>query len=104
MFAPFAFIQEDNVIRATLSSEGIIVQVSLSPYFSLDNGISRTNNKVDSWHNAFARVFGRNNPNIFKFLAALQRERSIVDVKKILYTCVQPNKILGLLTMKLNGN
>ncbi|KAF0988165.1 hypothetical protein HZS_4264, partial [Henneguya salminicola] len=46
-----------------------------------ENGISRTNNKVEGWHNAFARLGGGNHPNIFTFSASLQRELSLVDVK-----------------------
>ncbi|KAF0989624.1 hypothetical protein HZS_529 [Henneguya salminicola] len=46
-----------------------------------ENGISRTNNKVEGGHNAFARLVGGNHPNIFKFLVSLQRELSLVDVK-----------------------
>ncbi|KAF0987746.1 hypothetical protein HZS_5283 [Henneguya salminicola] len=81
MLAAVAFIEEDNVIDAnkaldgdiclngfeqqfrellnyyeSLSSEGIIVRT--------ENGIRRTNNKVECWHNAFARLFGVNHPNI----------------------------------------
>ncbi|KAF0985542.1 hypothetical protein HZS_6353, partial [Henneguya salminicola] len=42
-----------------------------------DNGISRTNNK----HNAFARLVGGNHSNILIFLASLQTELSLVDIK-----------------------
>ncbi|KAF0985270.1 hypothetical protein HZS_5344, partial [Henneguya salminicola] len=46
-----------------------------------ENGISRTNNKVESWPNAFARLVEGNHTNIFKFLASLQKELSLVDIK-----------------------
>ncbi|KAF0986577.1 hypothetical protein HZS_1929 [Henneguya salminicola] len=46
-----------------------------------ENGISRTNNNVDGYHNVFERLVGGNHSNIFKFLASLQRKLSFVDVK-----------------------
>ncbi|KAF0985263.1 hypothetical protein HZS_6344 [Henneguya salminicola] len=46
-----------------------------------ENRISGTNNKVEGWHNAFAGLVGGNHPNIFNFLASLQRELSLVVVK-----------------------
>ncbi|KAF0985664.1 hypothetical protein HZS_3281 [Henneguya salminicola] len=33
-----------------------------------ENGISRTNNKVEVRHNAFARLVGGNHPNIFSLV------------------------------------
>ncbi|KAF0987743.1 hypothetical protein HZS_2661 [Henneguya salminicola] len=42
-----------------------------------ENVISRTNNKIEGWHNAFARLVRGNQANIFKFL----RELSFVDIK-----------------------
>ncbi|KAF0986106.1 hypothetical protein HZS_5272 [Henneguya salminicola] len=46
-----------------------------------ENGISRTNNKVEGWHNAFARLVERNHRNILKFSAYLQKELSLADIK-----------------------
>ncbi|KAF0985973.1 hypothetical protein HZS_2167 [Henneguya salminicola] len=63
----------------TLSSQGLIVQVARTHEFPFDCGInpkelkigiSRTNNKVEGCHNAFARL-----------VASPQRELSLVDVK-----------------------
>ncbi|KAF0991729.1 hypothetical protein HZS_2475 [Henneguya salminicola] len=46
-----------------------------------ENGTSGTNNKVNDWHNAFARLVRVNHQNIFKFLASLQRKLCLVYVK-----------------------
>ncbi|KAF0985958.1 hypothetical protein HZS_7380 [Henneguya salminicola] len=111
MFAAVAFIKEDNVIQAYEAMEEHICLNGFEqksrellnyyedtfirrhdptsharPLFPIrlwnrsertENGISRTNNK----HNAYARLVGGNHPNIFKFLASLQRELSLVDFK-----------------------
>ncbi|KAF0990453.1 hypothetical protein HZS_1859 [Henneguya salminicola] len=56
---------------STLYQEGIL--------YKTINGIGRTNNKVEGWHNTFARLVGQNHPDIVKFIASLQRELSLGD-------------------------
>ncbi|KAF0993307.1 hypothetical protein HZS_6203 [Henneguya salminicola] len=97
MFAAVAFIKEDNFIQAELLKYyedtfiGRHPRINRSqPLFPIrfwnkskrtEKGISRTNNKVENWHNALARLVGGNYPDILKFLASLQRELRLVDVK-----------------------
>ncbi|KAF0986287.1 hypothetical protein HZS_4354 [Henneguya salminicola] len=103
MFAAIAFIQQDNVIRAYKDSfigwHNCIGR--LRPFFPIrlynqsertKNGISRTNNKVEAWHNAFARLVGGNHPNILKFLASLQSLLSLAMPKLILIYPYNPIK------------
>ncbi|KAF0987266.1 hypothetical protein HZS_6099 [Henneguya salminicola] len=82
IFAAIAFIQGDNRTSELLGGP-FHRKIALRHHF-LENGISRTNSKVEGWHNAFASLVGRNHQNIFKFLASLQRELSLVDSKLIL--------------------
>ncbi|KAF0987842.1 hypothetical protein HZS_2578 [Henneguya salminicola] len=58
-----------------------------------ENGISRTNNKVEDCHNAFSHLYGGNHPNIFEFVATLQRELSLIDVliDTLYFRATQPN-------------
>ncbi|KAF0986125.1 hypothetical protein HZS_2807 [Henneguya salminicola] len=85
MFAAFAFIKEDNVIRAYEALKEHICYNGFEQQFREllnyyeDTFIER--HHLEGLHNAFARLVGKNHPNIFKFLASLQRLLSHVDIK-----------------------
>lgn len=40
----------------------------------------RTNNSVEGWHNALKTFIGQSHPNIFKFIAAIQKEQDLQEM------------------------
>lgn len=43
-------------------------------------GLSRTNNAIEGWHNAISPVFGTH-PSIFKFIEKMKNEQSVTELK-----------------------
>ena len=55
-----------------------------NPIFSIDvwsiydrviDGLPRTNNSIEGWHNAFQRTVGSNHPTIYKLIEAMHLEQ-----------------------------
>lgn len=53
-------------------------------------GLARTNNNVEGWHNAFSSFVGQTHPNIFKFIEALKKEQNLQDFKFAQVSASQP--------------
>ena len=47
-----------------------------SIYDRVIDGLPRTNNSVEGWHNAFQRTVGFNHPSVYKLIEAIQYEQS----------------------------
>ncbi|KAF0992412.1 LOW QUALITY PROTEIN: hypothetical protein HZS_8012 [Henneguya salminicola] len=66
-FKEFLNYYETNFIRRhhrSGSSQPLVPIRLWNPSEKTENGISRTNNKVEGWHHAFARHVEGNYPNI----------------------------------------
>ena len=50
-------------------------------YYRVIDKITRTNNAVEGWHNAFQSSISCSHPSFPKFVKLLQREQGIQDVK-----------------------
>lgn len=48
-------------------------------YNATKEGIPRTNNSVEGWHNAFSSLLAANHPSLWKFIKALQRQQSLTE-------------------------
>lgn len=44
-------------------------------------GLPRTNNAVEAWHHAFEQQISSDHPNIWRFIAAIQREQGLREVQ-----------------------
>lgn len=44
-------------------------------------GLPRTNNHIEGWHNALRKFVGQSHPNIFKFIDSLRSEQNIQELK-----------------------
>ena len=53
--------------------------------FDTAYGFPRTTNSVEAWHRSFNVTVGCQQPNIWKFLAALKREQGLVEVRLAKY-------------------
>ncbi|XP_042143102.1 uncharacterized protein LOC121833694 [Ixodes scapularis] len=52
-----------------------------SCYERITEGLPRTNNHVESWHNAFQKSLGLHHPDTYKLVAAFLREQSLTEQK-----------------------
>jgi hypothetical protein len=50
-------------------------------YDAVKDGLAKTNNSCEGWHNAFNNHLCVNHPTIWKFIDVLKKEQSIVDLK-----------------------
>ncbi|KAF0987730.1 hypothetical protein HZS_7588 [Henneguya salminicola] len=89
MFAASAFIHEDNHYEDTFigkhnrtgRSQPLFPIRLWSPCKKRKMELVMLIIKVEGWHNAFARLIGRNHSNLFKFLVSLQDKLSLVGIK-----------------------
>ncbi|CAN8008605.1 unnamed protein product [Ixodes pacificus] len=54
-----------------------------SCYERISEGLPRTNNHVESWHNAFKKSLGLHHPDTYKLVAAFLREQSFTEQKLV---------------------
>jgi hypothetical protein len=52
-------------------------------YDAVKDGLAKTNNSCEGWHNAFNNHLCVNHPTIWKFIDVLKKEQSIVDLRVI---------------------
>ena len=45
-------------------------------------GIPRTTNAVEAWHRSYNATIGCCNPNIWRFINALEQEQGLVEVRQ----------------------
>ena len=50
-------------------------------YSSVIDGIPKTNNAVEGWHNAFSSLLSADHPTIWKFIDGIQQEQSLNELK-----------------------
>jgi hypothetical protein len=50
-------------------------------YDAVKDGLAKTNNSCEGWHNAFNNHLCVNHPTIWRFIDVLKKEQSIVDLR-----------------------
>ena len=54
-------------------------------YDAVKDGLPKTNNSVEGWHNEFGSLLSANHPSIWKFIEGLQKQQSLNEMKIIQY-------------------
>ena len=84
-FIPIATYFEVNYVRGIRAiGRRKAVKVRYAPalwnqYNSVLQGIARTNNASEGWHNRFHILVGRRHPSLYSFIAELQKEQADVE-------------------------
>ena len=50
-------------------------------YDAVRDGLPKTNNSVEGWHNEFGSLLAANHPSIWKFIEGLQKQQSLNEMK-----------------------
>ena len=52
-------------------------------YDGVKDGLTKTNNSVEGWHNELGSLLAANHPSIWKFIEELQEQQSLNEMKII---------------------